>query len=75
MDSRSKGPVHSTPTKWQKSLYGLLTVGGRYAWEKWESWLINQEGGYDEVCHVHIIVLYYVADYTSHREKCGFYHD
>ncbi|KAJ5130951.1 Pex N-terminal, partial [Penicillium bovifimosum] len=47
-DSRSKGPVFSSPTKWQKSIYGLLTVGGRYAWDKWESWLINQEGGYDE---------------------------
>ncbi|CAI7598775.1 unnamed protein product [Penicillium glandicola] len=47
-DSRSKGPVHSSPTKWQKSIYGLLTVGGRYAWDKWESWLVGQEGGYDE---------------------------
>ncbi|KAJ5678876.1 hypothetical protein N7462_007120 [Penicillium macrosclerotiorum] len=43
-DSRSKGPVHSPPTKWQKTMYGLLTVGGRYAWDKWESWLIGQEG-------------------------------
>jgi peroxin-2 len=50
-DSRSKGPVYSSPTKWQKSIYGLLTVGGRYAWDKWESWLIGQEGGYDEVCY------------------------
>lgn len=48
-DSRSKGPVYSSPTKWQKSIYGLLTVGGRYAWDKWESWLIAQEGGYEEV--------------------------
>ncbi|KAL4881272.1 Pex12 amino terminal region-domain-containing protein [Aspergillus karnatakaensis] len=48
VDSRSKGPVHSTPTKTQKTLYGLLTVGGRYAWDKWESWLIAQEGGYEE---------------------------
>ncbi|OJJ47679.1 hypothetical protein ASPZODRAFT_15126 [Penicilliopsis zonata CBS 506.65] len=47
-DSRSKGPVYSPPTKWQKVLYGLLTVGGRYAWDKWESWLIDQEGGYEE---------------------------
>ncbi|KAJ5084636.1 hypothetical protein NUU61_009215 [Penicillium alfredii] len=47
-DSRSKGPVHSPPTKWQKTLYGFLTVGGRYAWDKWESWLIGQEGGYEE---------------------------
>lgn len=22
---------------------------GRYAWDKWESWLIGQESGYDEV--------------------------
>ncbi|KAL3478747.1 Pex12 amino terminal region-domain-containing protein [Aspergillus californicus] len=48
IDSRSKGPVQPTPTKYQKSLYGLLTVGGRYAWDKWESWLISQEGGYEE---------------------------
>lgn len=48
-DSRSKGPVFSSPTKWQKGIYGLLTVGGRYAWDKWESWLVGQEGGYDEV--------------------------
>lgn len=48
-DSRSNGPVLSPPTTWQKSVYGLLTVGGRYAWEKWESWLIGQEGGYEEV--------------------------
>ncbi|KAG0159250.1 hypothetical protein PDIDSM_6772 [Penicillium digitatum] len=48
-DNRSKGPVYSSPTKWQKSIYGLLTVGGRYAWDKWESWLVGQEGGYDEV--------------------------
>ncbi|KAJ5713782.1 Pex N-terminal [Penicillium malachiteum] len=46
-DSRSTGAVQSPPTKWQKTMYGLLTVGGRYAWDKWESWLIGQEGGYD----------------------------
>lgn len=56
-DSRSKGPVYSSPTKWQKSVYGLLTVGGRYAWDKWESWLVGQEGGYDEVSCKHIIAL------------------
>ncbi|KAL1963716.1 hypothetical protein VTN77DRAFT_7920 [Rasamsonia byssochlamydoides] len=47
-DSRSKSPVHVPPTKWQKILYGLFTVGGRYAWEKWENWLIDRENGYDE---------------------------
>jgi peroxin-2 len=48
-DSRSKSPILSPPTKWQKSLYGFLTVGGRYAWEKWENWLIDHENGYEEV--------------------------
>jgi peroxin-2 len=33
-------------------MYGLLTVGGRYAWDKWESWLVAQEGGYEEVSYV-----------------------
>lgn len=49
IDVRSKGPIHSSPTKWQKGIYGLLTVGGRYAWDKWESWLVGQTDGYDEV--------------------------
>ncbi|KAL4810742.1 Pex12 amino terminal region-domain-containing protein [Aspergillus unguis] len=48
VDSRSSGPVYSSPTRLQKSLYGLLTVGGRYAWDKLEDWLITQEGGYEE---------------------------
>ncbi|OJJ86389.1 pex2/pex10/pex12 family protein [Aspergillus glaucus CBS 516.65] len=48
IDVRSKGPIHSTPTKWQKGLYGFLTVGGRYAWDKWESWLVGQSDGYEE---------------------------
>ncbi|RWQ98511.1 putative peroxisome biosynthesis protein [Paecilomyces variotii] len=47
-DSRSQGPVFSPPTKWQKILYGLFTVGGRYAWDRWESWLIDKQGGYEE---------------------------
>ncbi|ETI25199.1 hypothetical protein G647_04572 [Cladophialophora carrionii CBS 160.54] len=34
------------PTWWQKSLYGLITVFGRYGWDKWEDWLIDQERGY-----------------------------
>ncbi|ERS96680.1 hypothetical protein HMPREF1624_06889 [Sporothrix schenckii ATCC 58251] len=41
------------PSKWQKAAYGLVTVGGRYAWTKWEDWLRdhNEEAdvgfGYD----------------------------
>lgn len=36
------------PTGWQKAAYGLLTVGGRYGWQKWEDWLLEKEGGYRE---------------------------
>jgi peroxin-2 len=29
-------------------VYGLVTVAGRYAWTKWETYLVDQESGYDE---------------------------
>jgi len=35
------------PTRWQRTAYGLLTVGGRYGWQKWEDWLLDREGGYE----------------------------
>lgn len=47
-DARHRGPGLATPTKWQKALYGLITVGGRYGWVKWEDWLSDQNGGYEE---------------------------
>ncbi|KAH8700380.1 putative peroxisome biosynthesis protein, partial [Talaromyces proteolyticus] len=54
VDSRSKSLIPSPPTKWQKTLYGLFTVGGRYAWEKWENWLIDHENGYEEASDVRL---------------------
>ncbi|KAK1080934.1 peroxisome assembly protein (Peroxin-2) [Friedmanniomyces endolithicus] len=36
------------PTAWQRIAYGLLTVGGRYGWTKWEDYLSGLENGYDE---------------------------
>ncbi|KAJ2992896.1 hypothetical protein NUW58_g2014 [Xylaria curta] len=47
-DARREGPVLTPPSKWQKSLYGLMTVAGKYGWTKWEIWLLNQDNGYDE---------------------------
>lgn len=35
-------------TKWQRATYGLLTVGGRYAWTRWEDHLSSLESGYDD---------------------------
>ncbi|KAI5864739.1 Pex12 amino terminal region-domain-containing protein [Durotheca rogersii] len=47
-DARRDGPVLVPPSKWQKSLYGLITVGGKYGWTKWENWLLDQDNGYDQ---------------------------
>lgn len=47
-DARRAGPVLAAPSKWQKSIYGLITVGGKYAWTKWENWLLDQDNGFDD---------------------------
>ncbi len=47
-DARRDGPVLTPPSRWQKALYGLVTVGGKYGWTKWENWLIDRDNGYDE---------------------------
>ncbi|KAL8705383.1 MAG: hypothetical protein Q9201_001502 [Fulgogasparrea decipioides] len=54
-DARHRGPIPKAPTRWQKILYGLLSVGGRYAWDKWDTWLADQEGSYDAVRAVNVI--------------------
>ncbi|KAI0187092.1 peroxisomal biogenesis factor 2 [Xylaria flabelliformis] len=47
-DARREGPTLTPPSRWQKSLYGLMTVVGKYGWTKWENWLLDQDNGYDE---------------------------
>ncbi|KAL9093046.1 MAG: hypothetical protein Q9165_004184 [Trypethelium subeluteriae] len=47
-NARKKDLHSSAPTVWQKSLYGLVTVAGRYTWAKWENWLLDREASYDE---------------------------
>ena len=42
-DARKPGPLHAPLTVWQKAFYGLFSVCGRYAWEKWENWIIVRE--------------------------------
>ncbi|PNS13932.1 Peroxisomal bioproteinsis factor 2 [Sphaceloma murrayae] len=39
-----EGKALGQPTWGQKVVYGLVTVGGRYGWEKWEDWLLEREG-------------------------------
>ncbi|KAF5006487.1 hypothetical protein FDECE_7136 [Fusarium decemcellulare] len=47
-DARRDGPILKPPSKVQKSLYGLVTVFGNYAWTRWEDWLMEHDDGYDE---------------------------
>ncbi|KAH8679960.1 Pex12 amino terminal region-domain-containing protein [Tricladium varicosporioides] len=47
-DARNTGPVLVSPSRWQKAIYGAFTVGGKYAWTKWEKWLVDNDNGYDE---------------------------
>ncbi|KAK0939414.1 peroxisome assembly protein (Peroxin-2) [Friedmanniomyces endolithicus] len=53
VDARGGGDAtgsggRKVPTGWQRIAYGLLTVGGRYGWTKWEDYLSGLENGYDE---------------------------
>ncbi|RMD41309.1 hypothetical protein DV735_g3820, partial [Chaetothyriales sp. CBS 134920] len=45
-DARHDLTLQAKPTRWQKTLYGLVTVLGRYGWERWEGWLVDQDTGY-----------------------------
>ncbi|GJD02875.1 pex2/pex12 amino terminal region [Colletotrichum higginsianum] len=47
-DARTNGSALVPPSKWQKSLYGLTTVLGKYGWEKWENWLLEHDDGYSD---------------------------
>jgi peroxin-2 len=49
IDAREKSnTTRAEATRWQRAAYGLLTVGGRYAWTRWEDHLSSLESGYDE---------------------------
>ncbi|KAF2151687.1 hypothetical protein K461DRAFT_328201 [Myriangium duriaei CBS 260.36] len=44
VDARGRKGEEKDVGKWQRILYGMVTVGGRYGWEKWEDWLLDREG-------------------------------
>lgn len=48
VDSRPATVRGAPATKLQRLSYGLLTVGGRYGWSRWEEYLSSVENGYDE---------------------------
>ncbi|KAF2124505.1 hypothetical protein P153DRAFT_133226 [Dothidotthia symphoricarpi CBS 119687] len=45
-DARSSAPNRPPPKPWQKTAYGFLMVGGRYAWTKWEEYLLSASEDY-----------------------------
>lgn len=45
-DARSNSPDRPLPKTWQKAAYGIITVGGRYAWTKWEEYLLAASEDY-----------------------------
>ncbi|KAK4543301.1 hypothetical protein LTR36_005660 [Oleoguttula mirabilis] len=48
-DARNTNPAaRAQPTSLQKIAYGVLTVGGRYTWTRWEDHLSSLENGYEE---------------------------
>jgi peroxin-2 len=45
-DARSTSSARPPPQPWQKAAYGLITIGGRYAWSKWEDYLLSRSEDY-----------------------------
>jgi peroxin-2 len=45
-DARTSAPHRPPPTSWQKAAYGAITIGGRYAWAKWEEYLLSSSEDY-----------------------------
>lgn len=45
-DARTSAPDRPPPKKWQKAAYGAITIGGRYAWTKWEEHLLAAQEDY-----------------------------
>jgi peroxin-2 len=45
-DARSNLSSRPPPKPWQKAAYGIITIGGRYAWTKWEEYLLAANDDY-----------------------------
>jgi peroxin-2 len=56
-DARSNAPNRPPPKPWQKAAYGLITIGGRYAWHKWEEYLLSAQEDYTRPESAHLTLL------------------
>lgn len=62
-DGRYRGEGIIAPSKWQKFSYGIISTGGRYAWTRWEDWVVNRSVGHDSTKMVKIMSrLYRILD-------------
>jgi peroxin-2 len=47
-DARTNASDRPPPKNWQKAAYGAITIGGRYAWTKWEEYLLSTAEDYTQ---------------------------
>lgn len=75
-DARGEGArgrgVPQEARRWQKGVYGLISVGGRYCWGKWNDHLLDVEGGYDEPSSLMKLAAYLTTTATTTHSLASF---
>jgi peroxin-2 len=64
-DARSNSSDRPRPTNWQKTAYGAITVGGRYAWAKWEDYLLSTSEDYTSAPSETLQFASQISEYVS----------
>ncbi|KAF2731947.1 peroxisomal biogenesis factor 2 [Polyplosphaeria fusca] len=64
-DARTNRPDRPPPKPWQKAAYGLITIGGRYAWTKWEEYLLASQEDYTREMSPALKLAQRMTDYTN----------
>ncbi|XPT04370.1 peroxisome assembly protein (Peroxin-2) [Ascochyta lentis] len=68
-DARSNAPNRPPPKPWQKAAYGLITIGGRYAWSKWEDHLLSASEDYTHPASAHHSLLTRITESLSNAHS------
>jgi peroxin-2 len=64
-DARSPSPARPPPKPWQKAAYGFITIGGRYAWTKWEEYLLASSEDYTRPESAVLKLASRITEYTN----------
>lgn len=64
-DARSSGLERPPPKPWQKVAYGAVTIGGRYCWSKWESYLLSASEDFAAPSNARVEVLSRLTEQLS----------